>query len=64
VIGVHSQISDDAGGVISAVLLPLLKSVVADLSLYDWESDVRLKKPFAKTVIYEMHVRGFTRNPN
>jgi glycogen operon protein len=41
-----------------------MKSVVADLSLYDWEGDTRLKIPFAKTVIYEMHVGGFTRNPN
>jgi isoamylase len=43
---------------------PPMKSVVADLSLYDWEGDTHLKRPFAKTVIYEMHVRGFTRNPN
>jgi glycogen operon protein len=43
---------------------PPMKSVVADLSLYDWEGDTHLKRPFAKTVIYEMHVGGFTRNPN
>jgi len=43
---------------------PAMKSVVADLSLYDWEGDIRLMRPFAKTVIYEMHVGGFTRNPN
>ena len=43
---------------------PSMKSVVADLSLYDWEGDTHLKRPFAKTVIYEMHVGGFTRNPN
>jgi glycogen operon protein len=41
-----------------------MKSVVADLSLYDWEEDQHLRHPFAKTVIYEMHVGGFTCNPN
>ena len=41
-----------------------MKSVVADPSLYDWEGDRPLRLPFAKTVIYEMHVGGFTRHPN
>ena len=41
-----------------------MKSVVADVHAYDWEGDVPLNRPFAKTVIYEMHVRGFTRHPN
>src|SRR5574340_1223426 len=41
-----------------------MKSVVADPSLYDWEGDVPLKRPFAQTVIYEMHVGGFTRHPS
>ncbi len=41
-----------------------MKSVVADLSAYDWEGDAPLRRHFAKTVIYEMHVGGFTRNPN
>jgi len=40
------------------------KSVVADTSAYDWEGDAPLRRPFAKTVIYEMHVGGFTRHPN
>jgi len=40
------------------------KSVVADLSLYDWEGDRPLRRPFAQTVIYEMHVGGFTRHPS
>jgi glycogen operon protein len=39
-----------------------LKSVVADLSRYDWEGDVPLHRPFSRTVIYEAHVRGFTRH--
>ena len=40
------------------------KSVVADVGLYDWEGDAPLRRPFAQTVIYEMHVGGFTRHPN
>ena len=41
-----------------------MKSVVADLSAYDWEGDVPVGRPFARTVIYELHVRGFTAHPN
>jgi isoamylase len=41
-----------------------MKSVVVDPSTYGWEGDVPLKHPFPETVIYEMHVRGFTRHPD
>jgi glycogen operon protein len=41
-----------------------LKSVVADLTSYDWEDDFPLQHPFAKTLVYEMHVGGFTRHPS
>lgn len=41
-----------------------LRGVVVDFSTYDWEGDIPLCIPYAKTVIYEMHVSGFTRNPN
>jgi glycogen operon protein len=41
-----------------------MKSVVVDPTAYDWEGDVPLRRPSARTVIYEMHVRGFTRHPN
>jgi isoamylase len=41
-----------------------LKSVVADLSRYDWEGDEPLRRPFSRTVIYEMHVAGFTKHPS
>jgi isoamylase len=43
---------------------PSMKSVVVDPSTYDWEGDELLRRPAARTIIYEMHVRGFTRNPN
>ena len=41
-----------------------MKSVVADPGRYDWEGDVPLKRPFVETVIYELHVRGFTGHPS
>jgi len=41
-----------------------MKSVVADCSSYDWEDDQKPCRPFSQTLIYEMHVGGFTRHPN
>jgi isoamylase len=41
-----------------------MKSVVVDPSAYDWEGDTPLRRPSSHTIIYEMHVRGFTRHPN
>ncbi len=41
-----------------------LKGVVCNLTQYDWENDQHPRRPFAQTVIYEMHVAGFTKNPN
>jgi isoamylase len=41
-----------------------MKSVVADPARYNWEGDRPLKRPFAETVIYELHVRGFTYHPS
>src|SRR5437660_9032869 len=41
-----------------------MKSVVVDTSTYDWEGDVPLRHPSAQTIVYEMHVRGFTRHPS
>jgi isoamylase len=41
-----------------------MKSVVVDSSAYDWEGDAPLRHPSARTIIYEMHVRGFTRHPS
>ena len=45
-------------------LASCMKSVVVDPSTYDWEGDAPLKRPSARTIIYEMHVRGFTRHPS
>jgi glycogen operon protein len=41
-----------------------IKSVVVDSSQYDWEGDQPLSIPMNKSVIYEMHVGGFTKHPN
>jgi isoamylase len=41
-----------------------MKSVVTDVSRYDWEGDEPLRRPFSRTVIYEMHVAGFTKHPS
>jgi glycogen operon protein len=41
-----------------------MKSVVVDPHRYDWEGDAPLRLPSARTIIYEMHVGGFTRHPN
>ena len=40
-----------------------LRSMVVDPGAYDWEGDAPPARPFAKTIIYEMHVGGFTRHP-
>jgi glycogen operon protein len=48
-----------------------MKSVVVDTQSYNWERDAvfewardaRPKRPCARTISYELHVRGFTRHP-
>ena len=39
-----------------------MKNVVVDSSDYDWEDDYPLKYSYADSVIYEMHVGGFTKH--
>jgi glycogen operon protein len=41
-----------------------MKSVVVDPSTYDWEGDAPLRRSSTQTIVYEMHVRGFTRHPS
>jgi isoamylase len=41
-----------------------MKSVVADLSPFDWEDDRPINRLYRDTVIYELHVAGFTRDPS
>lgn len=41
-----------------------MRSVVADRRGYDWGDDAPPRRPFSDTVIYEMHLAGFTRHPS
>ncbi|HEX4415463.1 MAG TPA: alpha-amylase family glycosyl hydrolase, partial [Lacipirellulaceae bacterium] len=39
------------------------KCVAVD-DAFDWQGDRHLRRPLSETIIYEMHVRGFTRSPS
>src|SRR5690606_28618174 len=39
-----------------------MKSVVVDTSTYDWQGDRPLGYSMARTVVYELHVGGFTKH--
>ncbi len=41
-----------------------MRSIVVDRRGYDWEGDTPLRHPYSDTIIYEMHVGGFTRHPS
>jgi isoamylase len=41
-----------------------MKSVVVDPCSYDWESDTPLRNHSTRTIIYELHAKGFTRHPS
>jgi glycogen operon protein len=41
-----------------------MRSVVIDISDYDWEGDRPLNRPMSDTIIYEVHVGGFTKSPS
>ena len=41
-----------------------MKSVVVDSHAYEWEGDLPLDRPYSSSIIYEMHVGGFTKHPN
>jgi isoamylase len=40
-----------------------IRSVVIDASGYGWEGDTPLNRPMEESIIYEVHVRGFTQSP-
>jgi glycogen operon protein len=40
-----------------------MRSVVVDTKQYDWEGDRPLNHKMSDTIIYEMHVGGFTKSP-
>jgi isoamylase len=41
-----------------------MRGVVLDTKGYDWEGDEPLRRPLEESVIYEVHVRGFTASPS
>jgi glycogen operon protein len=41
-----------------------MKSIVVDVDAYDWEGDSPPRRASAQTIVYEMHVRGFTCHPS
>ena len=63
-VAVPRNYSRDAARAIGDNASTALKSVVTDPWDYDWEGDAPLKRPATQTIIYEMHVRGFTRHPS
>ncbi len=61
---VPAKYSRDAARTIGDNAAAAMKSVVVDPRAYDWEGDAPLHHRSARSIIYEMHVRGFTRHPN
>jgi isoamylase len=63
-VSVGHNYSRSAAGMPGDNAATSMKSVVADLALFDWEDDTPLNRLFRDTVIDEMHVAGFTRHPS
>ena len=61
---VPKNYSRDAARQIGDNAAKAMKSVVVDVQTYDWEGDAPLQRPSSRTIVYEMHVRGFTRHPS
>ena len=59
---VPNNYSRDAARMVGDNATTAMKSVVVDPHAYDWEGDTGLHRPSSQTIIYEMHVRGFTRH--
>jgi glycogen operon protein len=41
-----------------------LRAVVTDAAAYDWAGDRPPRRPMEETIVYEMHVGGFTKHPS
>jgi isoamylase len=61
---VPASYSRDAARLFGDNTSAAMKSVVVDSADYDWEGDTPLCHPSSRTIIYEMHARGFTRHPS
>ena len=63
-VGVPKDYSREAASLPGDNTATAMKSVVTNPRAYDWEGDLRLNRPWSRTIIYEMHVRGFTAHPS
>jgi glycogen operon protein len=54
----------DAAGSTGDNLACAMKNMVIDPHSYSWEHDLPICRPSSQTIIYEMHVAGFTRHPS
>jgi glycogen operon protein len=63
-VAVPGSYSRDAASTEGDNTSTAMKSVVVDPGAYDWEGDAPLNRPSSRTIIYEMHVRGFTAHPS
>ncbi len=63
-VAVPTAYSRDAAELPGDNISASMKSVVVDTADYDWEGDAPLCRESTRTIIYEMHVRGFTRHPS
>jgi isoamylase len=41
-----------------------MKNVIVDAHSYNWEGDTPLDRPSSQSIVYELHVKGFTRHPS
>jgi isoamylase len=41
-----------------------MKNVIVDARSYNWEGDTPLDRPSSQSIVYELHVKGFTRHPS
>jgi isoamylase len=63
-VTVPKNYSRDAAGAPGDNIACAMKNMVIDPHVYNWEHDLPLCRPSSRTIIYEMHVAGFTRHPS
>jgi len=61
---VPNNYSREAASIAGDNMAVAMKSVVVNPLAYDWEGDTPINRPSERTIIYELHVRGFTLHPS
>ena len=62
--GIHKQLWKRADAIGPRDnLATSMRGIVVDPSGYDWEGDCPLNRPIHESILYELHVGGFTRSP-